>query len=108
MTNLIEDLSTLSGIKQNNLLALCKLSEGILSHSVAESIRGGESVTDVDIGIGILYIKNTDEGIKYKFVPSDKTNKTLESTFRNGKSKLAKDVSETLSERIMNTYKDLF
>ena len=32
----------------------------------------------------------------------------IESTFRNGKSKLAKDVSETLSERIMNTYKDLF
>ena len=108
MTKLIDDLSTLSSVATANLVSLCRLSEAIISHSVAESMRDGEEVTSVDIGIGTLYLKNTEDGVKYKFTPSSRMSKTIESTFKDGNSRLVYETDEVLGRRIMNTYKDLF
>lgn len=108
MTNLINDLSTLSSVATYNLNSLCKLSETIISHSVAESLANKEDYATVDIGIGTLFIKRVEDEIRYKFVPSDRLDKVVTNTYKNGKSDLEKTVDEVLGRRIMNTYKDLF
>ena len=108
MTNLLNDLSALTAVAPSNLTSMAKLSEAILCHTVVESIKDNEEYAEVDIGIGYLYIKNTDEGIRYKFVPSDHLESVLATSIKYKRSPLSLKVDEVLGRRIMNTYKDLF
>lgn len=108
MTNLLNDLSVLTTIAPSNLNCMVKLSEAVISHSLVESLKDREEYAEIDIGIGMLYIKVTDEGLKYKFVPSEHLSSVLERSSKTGKSALSLKVDEALGQRIMNTYKDLF
>lgn len=108
MTNLLNDLSVLTTVAQSNLNGMAKISEAILCHAVVESLKDNEEYAEIDIGIGYLYIKNTDDGIKYKFVPSDHLESVLASSIKHKRSPLSLKVDEVLGRRIMNTYKDLF
>lgn len=106
-TNLIEDLSVLTGVSKYNLIDLANLSVDVISHDINESILQHESVTEINIGIGTLLITNQDNSIKYKFIPS----KTLENNVYNSYQKqdtLELKVDKVLGERINKTYKDLF
>jgi hypothetical protein len=84
------------------------MSESVICHSVLESIKNREEFAEIDIGIGTLYIKDTGDEVKYKFVPSDHLSSVVDSTIRLKKSPLSLRVDEVLGRRIMNTYKDLF
>jgi hypothetical protein len=108
MTNLPNDLCLLTTIAPTNMNKLTKLSEAIVCHSLAESLKDKDEFAEVDIGIGTLYIKSTEDGLKYKFIPSEHLASTLETTARTKNSPLGLKVDEVLGRRIMNTYKDLF
>lgn len=108
MTNLLEDLATLSTVSITNLTALSSMSEAIVCHGLLESIKDCEEFAEIDIGIGTLCVKNSSDGVKYKFVPSDHLSSVVDSTVRTKKSPLSLRVDEVLGKRIMNTYKDLF
>jgi hypothetical protein len=108
MTNLLDDLCVLTTIAPTNFGKLVKLSEAVLCHSLAESLRDKKEFAEVDIGIGMLYIKNTEDGLKYKFIPSEHLSATMDTTARTKNSPLGLKVDEVLGKRIMNTYKDLF
>jgi hypothetical protein len=84
------------------------MSEAVICHAFLESIKNKDDYAEIDIGIGSLYIKSTEDGIKYKFVPSDHLSAVVETTSRTKKSPLGLKVDEVLGRRIMNTYKDLF
>jgi hypothetical protein len=87
---------------------MSNISEAVICHSLLESIKDKEEFAEIDTGIGILYIKNTEDGVKYKFVPSEHLSSVVETTVRTKKSPLGLRVDEVLGRRIMNTYKDLF
>lgn len=108
MPNLINDLSTLTGIGQYNLEELVAKSIAVISHDVAESIRDKEAVTSINIGIGELLITNVENVVKYKFIPAARLERAIVATFEAGESSLALSVDEALGKRIQNTYKDLF
>jgi hypothetical protein len=108
MTNLPNDLSVLTTIAPSNINSLVKLSETVISHALIESVKDREEYAEIDIGIGVLYIKVTEDGMKYKFVPSEHLSSVLERSVKTGKSQLSLKVDEVLGQRIMNTYKDLF
>ena len=88
--------------------SLCNLSEQIISHSVAESIKNKDEYSEIDIGIGVLYIKQEDSGVVYKFVPSNKLQSIVSDTIKDGESRLVGAIDESLGRHISNTYKDLF
>ena len=107
-TKLLEDLSIISGVAITNLDKLNSLQEDIIGHAVLESVLNKEPVVEIDIGIGLLYILLTDEEIKYKFIPSNRVQNSVQAAITKKKSSLTKRTDDTLSRRIMNTYKDLF
>lgn len=108
MTNLPNDLCLLTTIAPTNMSKLTKLSEAIVCHTLAESLADRDEFASIDIGIGVLHIKSAEDGLKYKFTPSDHLSSTLETTVRTKRSPLGLKVDELLGCRIMNTYKDLF
>lgn len=108
MTDLLKDLSVLTGVSQTNLTFLVTHTNNAISHTVLESILQSNEITEIDIGIGILKILHTDNEIKYKFIPSDTLNSKVISTVKNKESPVAKRVGEKLGKRINNAYKDLF
>ena len=107
-TNLLSDLSILSGVAVTNLEKLSLLSGDIISHAVFEAKLNHEPVAEIDIGIGLLYILISEEELKYKFIPSSTTQFAVKQTLAKNRSRLIDKVDSTLSRRIMNTYKDLF
>lgn len=108
MTKLVDDLSVLTNVAKYNLESMVTISNSLISHSVFESMNNHEPYTEVDIGIGTLYIKFEDDRIQYKFVPSTKLEHLVKDTVKNNRSNLTLKVEEALGKRIMSTYKDLF
>lgn len=107
MYKLVDDLEALTGIKKYNLEKLVELSVYSISHCVSESILNKSSSISVDIGIGYLYFENEDNIIRYKFVPTEKFEKSLINSYE-GIDLLDKKLDENLGARITNTYKELF
>lgn len=108
MNRLVDDLSVLTNVAKYNLESMVNISNSLISHAVFEAMNNHEPYTEVDIGIGILYIKFEGDLIKYKFVPSTKLEHIVKDTVKNNRSKLTVSVEESLGKRVMSTYKDLF
>ena len=107
MNRLIEDLSTITTISQGTLSSLNDKAISCICHSVYESVLETDSLTKLDIGIGILYIKCEGSEIKYKFIPSKKLEESVASTIVSKKSPLVYQVETSLKERVESTYKNL-
>lgn len=105
--DLIKDLSCITEIKESLLQNLIKYSNLIISHDIVETLCNKEKITKIDIGIGYLYITNDNSIIKYKFIPSEKLEKTVIDSY-NHKNELSIKIENSLSEKINNSYKELF
>lgn len=107
MNKLIDDISTLTTISKNALVNLNDKAQSCICHCVCESLIEGNSLTEIDIGIGTLYIKFEGEEIKYKFIPSKKLEESVALTAQYKSSPLVYEVDVALKERIESTYKNL-
>lgn len=107
MNKLIEDLSIITTISQHALTNLNEKSIACISHSVCESLLSGNNITEIDIGIGILYIKCEVDQIKYKFIPSSKLEESVVHTVKHKKSPVQYCIETSLKDRIETTYKNL-
>jgi hypothetical protein len=105
--NLITDLSCITRLSEETLTALFIRAEECIGHCVFESVVDKENLTEIDIGIGTLYIKREDSQIKYKFIPSKNLEEKVTSTVRTRKSPLIKRGEKALKSRVERTYKDL-
>lgn len=107
MTKLIEDLATLTTISQHALVNLNDKAYSCICHNVCESMLEGNPLTEIDIGIGILYIKCEEDQIKYKFIPSKKLEENVALTVKHKVSPVVFEVEAALKDRIESTYKNL-
>lgn len=107
MNNIVEDVSILTTIPKKSLDRIIEKSHSCICHSVYENLCEHELLTELNIGIGTLYIKLENENVLYKFVPCKKLDESVKETFRNKKSPLVKKVEDALSTRIVHTYKDM-
>ena len=107
MTKIIEDLATLTTISQNALVNLNEKIYSCICHSVCESMLEGNPLTEIDLGIGILYIKCEEDQIKYKFIPSKKLEENVAFTIKHKTSPILFEVESALKDRIESTYKNL-
>lgn len=108
MTQLLEDLKTLTTIPKSALEQLVDKSECIICHSVFESASTNESLTEIDLGIGYLNILNNGDCIKYKFIPSPRLEKRIVDTTKSNVSPLTTEVESALRNKILDVYKNLF
>lgn len=107
MNNLLNDISTLTNIPFYILNELSDKSILSISHSVYEGLLENEPLTEIDIGIGTLYIKLEDANIKYKFIPSKKLEKEVAETISSKQSPLVKEVDDSFRSKIDYAYKKL-
>lgn len=107
MFNIVEDVSKLTTIPVKSLNSLMDKFIYCIVDAVKESNLSNEEITEIDLGVGVLYIKHTNKELKYKFVPSNKLNKCMSDMLNSGLNSLENTLELSLVDRIVNTYKDL-
>ena len=107
ITKLAQDVSAVTGISRLTVDNIIEKIHACVGHSVYESTVRNESLTEIDIGIGMLYIKLEDNQVKYKFLPSDKLSQIITFTVLNKESPLILDAEKALKTRVEKTYKEL-
>lgn len=107
MINLIQRLASLTTIPEKNFIKLNEKSELIIANAANNALHNGETNLEVDIGIGTIYIKIEDNQILYKYVPSASLEKYMKKAIVDDKDFLTEVVEKSLSNRILNAYKDL-
>lgn len=106
--NVIEDICTLTTISRRSLSKLVSLAESVASHAIVESCMTNEPVTCLEIGIGRIYITDSEQGILYKFVPTQDFGNIVKDAIVNKKSKVVDITEAEMRKRIEDTYKDMF
>ena len=105
---IIDDLKTTTLVAERNLVMLFDTMVSLISQEILESDMRGDDYAEINLEFGTLYIKLIDDIPRYKFVPTEEFNNVVKKTYRTKKSRLVNKVDKTISDRIMNTYKDLF
>ena len=107
MNNLIKDISALSNMPEDMLFKLQTLIEFNIQQCVFESIIEKNNLVEIDIGIGILYIKYEGESVKYKFIPSDKLEQEVNQVINSRKSPIMTMSTKQMVSRLQAAYKEL-
>ena len=105
---MLDDLSLLTTIPKGVLEKLITKSIDTICYDVREQQLQNSPITEVDIGIGILYIKLEDDNIMYKFIPSEVLENKVLKTVNKQYKPVCGLAEESLKKRIMNAYKELF
>jgi len=108
MTEIIEDLKTLTTIPRSALEQLVDKTEYIICHSFFESKLKNEALTEINLGIGYLNILNEGDCIKYKFIPSSRFERRIIDTNNSDRSPLTEEIESNLRMKVMDVYKTLF
>lgn len=107
MTNLIEDISTLTEVTEKTLEKLVNVSNYCISHAIHEAHCEKRDLTTIDLGIGELTIRFIEQGIQYRFVPSDVLEKMIVQTVVGKTSPMITRVETKLQDKIDKAYKEV-
>lgn len=80
MIDVVKDISDLTGVYKYQLDKLVDKTEEEICQCVLESIQNKDEVCSLDLGYGNLIIDVDEDGIVYKFIPSESLEKMLVST----------------------------
>ena len=105
--DLISDISIITTTPEQSLRKLCDKGMECICHSVLERLNDSNIDTTIDVGIGEVKIIVENDEIHYKFLPNDKLESMLVDSIVNKKDPLVNRIEDSLSTRILNTYKDL-
>lgn len=103
-----KQISTLTTINQKNLDKISELQSEVLVDGVQNALLEGMHEVEYDFGYGVLRISVSEEGAKFRFVPSAKLEEGIRSVAKGEKGPLELRFETALKERVENTYKDLF
>ena len=97
----VKIFSTLTYTDQQRYYALVKK---LISGYVVED---EDEITEIDIGIGNLYIQKNTDGIRYKFTPSEDFESILINSIKSEKQLVVEGLESEISKIILHAYKDL-
>lgn len=110
MSNLIQDMSILTTIPEKTLAKFFRKMIFCICEEIKENIldeNSDKEITEVDIGIGKLYIKAVGAEVKYKFEPSEYMQKAVIATVTEKENPLANFLDKALGKKFVNLYKDI-
>lgn len=105
--NLIDDVSTLTTIKKSQLNRLCKIVELLVADDMIESIRAGEQVLSIDIGVGQLALLVDNTGVTYKFTPSKQLESKIHDVLLGKEEPLEKELEVLVCKKMITASKNL-
>ena len=103
-----DELSTLTTIPVTYIKRIFDTLIYSIGYEFMLKLKSGNDISEFDIGIGKLIICIENNEIKYKFIPSDKFEKELIDVYNGKESLLVKKLEESLSNKAINSYKELF
>jgi ribosomal protein L17 len=106
--NIIEDTAVLTTIPEKAIKKLIEKMVYAINEAVVEARIMGEDTLQMDIGLGTLLIKLSNDSIQYKFIPGDKLEESVKNTFINKQNLLEDALDASLVNKLTNIYKDLF
>lgn len=107
MTDIINDVSTLTMIPKDALLKLNDKVIWCICNQVEEDKLKVNDVSELNIGIGTLLIQNEEDTIRYKFIPSPALEANVTKTITDGSNPLKDKLEKRLIQKILNTYKTI-
>lgn len=108
MSNIVQDLATLTTLPVSNVEYLFDIITDSISHEVLEGKLNNSEFVTISLGkVGKLLISLTDSELRYKFIPSSYLEEKLITTLTTEESSLEKRLQESLDKRIISAYKDL-
>ena len=105
---IVKDVAELSEVKEKTLLNLLDEANLCISDAIYESLAKGEDVTELDIGIGTLYILVEGADLRYKFFPNNSLQTIVKTTIKTKSNQLTKTADSSLIAKVSKTYKELF
>lgn len=108
MTDIVTDICTMSRIPKATINKLVDMASSIISNDVLESVNSANQYTDFDIGVGKLIIFADDSKVEYRFIPSKDLERKIISCIKDNKNVLIDELEESLVEKLLATYKELF
>lgn len=102
------DLSNTTNIAKLCLDNLFSKATDCIAYCVNENFASKETITAVDIGIGVLNIKIIEDKILYKFIPSAELESKISDSVNNGHNPLIYKLEASFAERVKSTYKGLY
>ena len=107
MYSLQDDLKTLTNISSDVIDKLVNKILYIICDDVLDTHLNNNTVTDIDIGIGVLSICVDNNQIKYRFKPSTLVESSVKNTIVDLKSPVKERAAKTLSSKINEMYEEL-
>lgn len=105
--NLKDDLISITGVSPESVDKVIDVCEDLVCQDVFESIVKGEQLTQVDIGIGDLYITRDGDLVKYKFIPNSEFDSKVRRTYRDRASPIIRRANKALKLKFDRAYKEL-
>jgi len=107
MYSLQDDLKTLTNISDDVIDKLVNKILYIICDDVLDTHLNNKTITDIDIGIGVLSICVDNNQIKYRFTPSTIVESAVKNTIVDLKSPVKERASKTLASKINEIYEEL-
>lgn len=107
MSNIVEDVSILTTIPEKSLVKLENKFIYAICEQIQEDILAEKEFSELDIGLGTLYIKYVGDQIKYKFVPNQTLEKAVYTTVVKKLNLMETALNESLVKKFIDVYKDL-
>ena len=108
MIDIINDTAVLTTVPEKAIKKILDKMIYAINEAVVEARITGESIIEMNIGLGTLLIKMEDESIQYKFIPGDKLEESVKNAFINKQNLLEDALDASLRNKLTNIYKDLF
>lgn len=108
MIDTLDDLCNISRIPKATINKLVDMITSIISNDVLESVNADRQYTDFDVGIGKLVVFANSSEVEYKFIPSKDLERKINSCVKDGRSILVDSLEESLIDKLLATYKELF
>ena len=110
MHNIVSDVSILTTIPEKTLAKFFRKMVFCICQAVQEDLldeNNPKDITELNIGIGTLYIKHVGTDLKYRFEPSEYLQKSLIATVSNKENLLKEFLDKALAKSFIEVYKDL-
>lgn len=107
MNNIIKDVSILSTIPEKTIEKFFQKFIYCICEQVKEDVLDGKEISELDIGLGTLYIKYIGDEIRFKFVPSNYLETSVSNTVKNKLNLLENNLKDALVKKFVEVYKDL-
>jgi hypothetical protein len=106
--NIVSDTAVLTTIPEKTIKKIMDKMVYAIAEAVVEARITNQSVIELNIGLGTLFIKLEDDSIQYKFVPGEKLEESVKNSFINQQNLLEDVLDASLVNKLTNIYKDLF